>query len=121
MCPRAQIFRRDQHTAIDMPSFKGIMRYNKWQTDPLSLNSPCNAISARCDLGPVSSAWPFGGIDCKVTDSEMSPNLESHAVAGPTWDSQPVFAWNEQWIGIPHYGQAQVFGFKFESMKPVLP
>jgi hypothetical protein len=121
MCPRAQIFRRDQDKAIDISTFKKLMRYNEWQTDPLSLGDACNSISARCDLNSGSDAFPFGGIDCKYTDTTLSPNLESHAVAGPTWQTQPVFAWNDEWTGIPHYGQDIVFGFDFVEMKPLLP
>lgn len=44
-----------------------MMRYNEWQTDPLSLGDACNSVSARCDLNPpAKNPFTFGGIDCKV-------------------------------------------------------
>jgi hypothetical protein len=98
---------------------KRMMRYNKWQTDPLSLGDACNSISARCDLDPPSlTPYPFGAIDCKVTDAKMSPHMKSNAVSSPTWDSQPIFAWTQEWQGIPHYGQPEIWDFEFVEMKP---
>jgi len=95
------------------------MRYNKWQTDPLSLGNSCNSISSRCDLNPPNMyPSPFGGIDCKVANSEMVSNLQTLAVCGPTWQSQPVFAWTEEWSSSPHYGQVDVFDFDFVMMQP---
>ena len=79
----------------DLPSMQSMLRSNKWQTDPLSLGNACFAISARCDLNPPNlryKAW--GGIDCKITDNNMAVAMASTAVNGPTWDNQPVFAWN---------------------------
>lgn len=57
-------------------------------------------------------------------------DLKSLAVSGPTWQSQPVFAWTEgissvsrsltqlEWAGIPHYGQVDEFNFDFVEMQP---
>ena len=121
----------------DLTTLKKIMRYNKWQTDPLSLGDACNSISARCDLnGPNGELGAFGAIDCKLSDSSMVSNMKSEAVAGPTWDSQPVFAWTEgeknefsgnflsflylEWQSLPHYGMTEVYAFKFTPMKPYL-
>jgi len=125
-CPRANIFRRDQGNVVDMPSFQHMMRYNQYQTDPLSMHDACNGISSRCDLntpfvgkgGGVHPYAPFGALDCKVTDDSMVPTRQSLAVSGPTWDSQPPFAWTGQWPTTPHYGHANVFAFNFESMTP---
>jgi hypothetical protein len=118
-CPRAQIFARDHSKVVDLESMKKMMRYNKWQTDPLSLGDACNSISARCDLNPPNlNPYPFGAIDCKITDVKMSNSLESKAVSSPTWDSQPIFAWTEEWNGIPRYGQPTIWDFTFETMKP---
>jgi len=124
MCARAQIFRRDQSSVKDMETMKRIMRYNEWQTDPLSLQDACRGISARCDLNPpwvqnsLNGYVAFGGIDCKVTDNKMVKRLESSAVSGPTWDSQPPFAWTHQWKDVPHHGQPDLFAFHFETMRP---
>jgi len=117
MCPRAQIFRRDEHTVTDMPSMKRIMRYNEWQTDPLSLGDSCNSISARCDLDPpANDPQAFGAIDAKVSDFHHVKKGITKAVNGPTWDSQPVFAWTEEWSDIYSGGMVKVFDFEFVDM-----
>jgi len=117
-CPRANIFRRDHAKAVNVTGFQRLMRYNDYQSDPLSLGDPCNAVSARCDLS-TQNPMPFGGIDCKVTTSEMAPLLQSWAVDGPTHDQQPVFSWNSEWDYCGHYGQPDSFDFEFEFMAPV--
>jgi len=123
-CARAQIFRRDEHTVSNLDSLKMLMRYNEWQTDPLALKDACRGISARCDLNPpwvvnsLNGYVAFGAIDCKVTDSTLVKKLESEAVSGPTWESQPPFAWTNEWKNVPHYGQPLLFAFQFENMSP---
>jgi len=100
------------------------MRYNEWQTDPLSLQDACKGISARCDLNPpwaqntMNSYSAFGGIDAKISDDKMVPQLETKAISGPTWDSQPPFAWTQQWNQYPHFGQPDVFAFDFVTLAP---
>jgi len=123
-CARAQIFRRDQKQVANLDDLKKIMRYNEWQTDPLSLKDACRGISARCDLNApwtqnsLNGYVAFGAIDCKVTNNHLVPNIQTEAISGPTWQSQPPFAWTEQWSHVPHYGQPKVFAFDFESMVP---
>jgi len=120
MCPRAQIFRRDQGNVHDMDGMKKIMRYNEWQTDPLSLGNACNSISSRCDLNPPElGPAAFGGIDAKLSDFKHVPYLLTKAVMGPTWDSQPVFAWTSEWDDVAHYGEVQVYDFEFVDMQPI--
>jgi len=121
-CARAQIFQRDAPKVETLEDMKRIMRYNQYQTDPLSLQDACRSISARCDLNTpwlnnsLNSYSPFGGIDSKITDASMVPNLDSIVVSGPTWDSQPPFAWTHQWDGQPHWGQPKVFAFDYIHM-----
>jgi hypothetical protein len=87
----------------------GLVRYNEWQTDPLSLSDACRGISARCDLNPPWAAntlnpySAFGAIDSKITSDALSGARATIAVSGPTWDSQPPFAWTKQWQWQPHY------------------
>jgi hypothetical protein len=116
-CPRANIFRRDQDKVTSFQSFQDLMRYNEYQTDPLSLGDPCNAISARCDLNTTSVA-PFGGFDCKATSAMLIKNMTTTALSGPTTLTQPPFAWVGPFADIPHYGQPTVFNFSFEIMQP---
>lgn len=66
----------------------------------------------------MNAYGPFGAIDCKITDQEMGRYLTSVAVSGPTWQSQPVFAWTEEWKYFPHFGQPEVFAFDFVKMSP---
>jgi len=121
-CPRAQIFHRDAPKVETMEDMKKIMRYNEYQTDPLSLHNACSSISARCDLNvpwtenSSHNYAAFGGIDSKITDHVLVSNMEAHVVAGPTWDSQPPFAWTRQWEGVPWYGESQVYAFDFVKM-----
>jgi len=126
MCARAQIFRRDESAVESMADMKRIMRYNKWQTDPLSLQDSCRGIAARCDLNPpwaqnvLNSYSAFGAIDAKITDNKLIKTMSTHAICGPTWDSQPPFAWTEQWSSVPHYGQPLIFAFDWHTMTPSL-
>ena len=45
---------------------EAFLRSNRWQTDPLSLRSPGNAICSRADLDPLKPT-ASGGIDTKVS------------------------------------------------------
>jgi len=103
---------------------KSMMRYNDYQNDAFSLKDACRGISARCDLNDpwnnnTLNPWsPFGGLDSKITDDTMMKSLSSVAVSGPTWDSQPPFAWTKQWTDYPSYGQPKVFAFDYVVMSP---
>jgi len=125
MCARAQIFRRDQSSVNTLQDMKRIMRYNQYQTDPLSLQDACRQIAARCDLNPpwannpLNSYSAFGAIDAKITDDRLSPSRTVLAVSGPTWDSQCPFAWTQQWSDVPHFGQPTIFNFDFVQMAPM--
>jgi len=125
-CSRSRIFRRDQSKVTDMDSMKHIMRYNEWQTDPLSLHDACKSISARCDLNPpwatatLNNYSAFGATDAKITDNIMITSLQTLAVNGPTWDSQPPFAWTREWSAVPHFGHPHVFAFNWETIQPLL-
>lgn len=46
-CPRANIFRRDQNTVVDLASMQHIMTENNYKSDPLSLGNPAYAISGQ--------------------------------------------------------------------------
>jgi len=127
-CARANIFRRDQNKVVDMSSMKDIMRYNEWQTDPLSLGDACRGIAARCDLNSptpcstaiktLNGASAFGAIDGKITSNELSTTLSADIISGPSWDSQPPFAWTRQWKNKTHLGLPSLFNFSWLNKKP---
>ena len=50
LAPRAEIFRRDVGTVVDMESFEYIMRYNDYLNDPYAMGNPWSAVCARGDL-----------------------------------------------------------------------
>jgi len=124
-CARAQIFRRDASKVQNLQDLKKIMRYNEYQTDPLSLQDACRSISARCDLNtpwttnPLNEYSTFGGIDSKVTDTTLVKDLKSWIVSGPAWDSQPPFAWTNQWKDVPRFGMPDVYAFQFILSEPI--
>jgi hypothetical protein len=125
-CSRANIFRRVQDSVVDLASYKHVMRYNQWQTDPFSLRDACASVSARCDLNVPWATHvqyqAYGGIDNKLTTNKWSASRRAEIVCGPTWDSQPPFAWTEQWSSTNlYYGMPTVFAFDYVEAKPSTP
>jgi len=118
MCPRCQIFRRDQGNVVDLPSFQAMMRYNDYKNDPVSKGNPGNSVCSRFDLlvdGPV----PFGCTDSKVTSMELITSLTSWAVSGPTTSHNlPPFQWTAEFNSSIHEGEPDVFDFDFVQMSP---
>jgi len=112
---RAQIFRRDQGTILGDEDLQRILRYNKFQTDPIAKGDPSNQLANRMDL----SANPkfrvgFGAIDAKYTSKAHNLKGQAVIVAGPTHDDQPVFAWSadpELAASTPHMGMPDRFDF----------
>ena len=125
--PRALIFARDESKVKDLDSMIGLMRYNHYQTDPLSRCEACNppysaenAISARNDLNPPNGTYPFpalshrshGGTDCKVTNHVMMMSLDFVAIGGPTFDPLPPFRWStSDFRNLSHVGQPDLWNF----------
>lgn len=93
-CPRAKLFAREQSKIANLRDFMSLMRLNRYQSDPLSLGSPANAIAARYDLEPVPGSaaagagnWtckPTGAVDAKVVDLQAFLDAATYAVNGPT-------------------------------------
>jgi len=118
MCPRAQIFRRDQGTVIDLDSFKAILRYNNYKKDPISNGDPGRTICSRFDLEDTNPS-PSGCYDTKVTNFEFQSNLISEAINGPTTSHDiPPFQWTSQFNSTKHFGQPNLFNFDFVIMNP---
>lgn len=118
LAPRAQIFRRDADTVVDLSSFKRILRSNDYLNDPYSKKSPFNAICSRGDLHPDTPILS-GCYDTKVTHTAMFWKLQSHVINGPTAQSLPPFRWDQlKGASSPHEGQPNEFNFIFEQMDP---
>ena len=126
--PRARIFARDQGNVKDVQSLLKLMRYNDFMNDPYSKcnctpNSASgeNAIAARSDLNPANGTYPIpqeahrlhGATDTKITSKKLFSMDMVVAVAGPTWDQQPVFKWSTSGGKRPLGHPDQ---FKFESV-----
>ncbi|KAI8474290.1 MAG: phospholipase B-like protein [Monoraphidium minutum] len=119
--PRANIFRRDQSGASDLASFKAIMRYNNWQSDPLSGGAPFASVCGRGDLAPEGAEFgPVlkGCYDSKVTSYAQALRLEAEVVNGPTAQGQPPFEWSGRWANVEHRGMPDRFDFNFEVQSP---
>ena len=43
--------------------------------------------------------------------------MMSHAVSGPTYESQPIFWWSNAWNSVPHKELPLVYNFDFVEMK----
>jgi len=116
LAPRAQIFRREQNTVVDLNTLKALMRYNN-PDDPYFGDSPMDAICSRGDLlNPPSLG---GCYDSKVTSSKLVPSMTSHAVNGPTTAfNLPPFSWEPRFASTSHFGQPVTFDFDFVVMAP---
>eukprot|EP01061_Rhynchopus_euleeides_P031823 TRINITY_DN526_c0_g1_i3.p2 TRINITY_DN526_c0_g1~~TRINITY_DN526_c0_g1_i3.p2 ORF type:complete len:536 (+),score=260.16 TRINITY_DN526_c0_g1_i3:43-1650(+) len=117
--PRALIFRRDADTVVDLDSYKAILRYNEYKSDPYAEGKPCNAVCCRGDLEGGSA---FGCYDTKVTHQGLFQEMTAHAVNGPTRGGKnnlPAFSWSqfpdEKPVGLP-----ETYDFDFIVTKPSL-
>ena len=125
-CSRSQMYTRDQGGIYTFEDMQKELRYNKYQTDPLSEGDPYNSISSRKDLRE-ESASTSGGIDSKITSytrmiaavsaakAGVSPTVGLvSAQSGPTHDDQTPFQWStSQWANLQHAGQPDLFNFDF--------
>jgi len=136
--PRAQVFRRDQGMVQTDADMQRIMRYNKFQIDPLAHGNSCNQLACRADLASIiegsegvggggASATKmlgkkaFGAIDAKYTSFAHVLAKRTIAISGPTHDDQPVFQWSQADPSVqevPHVGQPDRFDFDWVVMTP---
>lgn len=126
-CPRANIFRANQASIHDVAGGQMVMDLNDFQTNPLSLNSSCDAIACRGDLEPKElTRGGFGALDAKVSSVTTFLNHIQQgkqaplffARLGPTHQQQPVFCWSqlaEQDNEYSHLLQPECFDFDWTA------
>ena len=116
--PRAHLFRAYGHLALaGVEGAKTLIRWNKWQTDPVISADPDTllraapaakgALASRGDLNPRPPANPPPGqhtdpigpmnsvaTNALLVSSALMAAGETLAVGGPTHDDQPPFQWS---------------------------
>jgi hypothetical protein len=142
---RANLFREYAHLLGSLDGAKQLLRWNKFQTDPVVLSSPdpthlvspatYGALASRGDLNPSKSSStgsrfaPAGPLNSVATNAVLlsASLLNSSALlaqAGPTHDDQPVFSWSTapaKLAGLPHKGQPDRWDFKWVSLHASVP
>jgi hypothetical protein len=140
---RPLIFARDAGSIETLADVQRFIRYNKWQTDPLSECPNCNpkghpdlAIAARSDLIPVFGNWgnwskflsgpgAEGAIDGKIASKSMLVNgFVGSIVSGPTWDDQTPFQWSTTSPTVAqfnHIGQPDLQKFQWINSDLLFP
>uniref|UniRef100_A0A7S4VGZ1 Phospholipase B-like n=1 Tax=Alexandrium monilatum TaxID=311494 RepID=A0A7S4VGZ1_9DINO len=117
---RAQIFRRDQARIESDEDMQRVMRYNRFETDPVAHGDPCSQLACRSDLSPSPRARrAFGAIDAKYTSLAHVRAGRTVVVSGPTHDDQPAFDWRavpELAAATPHVGQPPRYDFGWLSV-----
>lgn len=103
---RAFLFREYGHLAQTLDGGKKLLRWNKFQSDPVTVNNPdsytasvpavLGALASRGDLNPGTAP---GVIDSVATNAvlvsmALIDNGGVVAVGGPTHDDQEVFKWS---------------------------
>jgi hypothetical protein len=117
--PRGEMYRHYSGNISSLEEMMHFMNSNDYKKDPYSQGSPCNAISARCDL-LQKGAWAFGGIDSKVTSLALSRRQEVMAISGPTHQTQPPFNFSPKWESVPHLGMPSLWNFNWTRMTPII-
>jgi hypothetical protein len=127
-CSRMQICKRDAQKVASYDQFKAFMRYNRWQTDPLSNGDPAQSILSRYDLRPddclhqgtmTMCPHAFGGTDSKTTNAARGRQLKFDAVGSPQYESQTPWQFGtERWKDVLYTGLPEVWKFPWYSFGP---
>ena len=120
LCPRAEIFRRDQGKVTDMDSFKALLRQNDYLHDPLSrYEGEPNPMFAICSRGDLNKPKPYLG-GCYDTKASSFNYLQySHIINGPTTNGGTLmpFRWTPELSRLaPHQGLPELMNFDFISV-----
>jgi hypothetical protein len=107
-----------------LEDMRGVLQFNDWKHDPLSLGKPGHAVSPRFDLPHpgcregCSDLRFNGGIDSKIVDRAGVLALSAWAVSGPTRShAQPPFRFP---VDFParRDGTPDVYDFPWVHMVP---
>lgn len=131
---RHNIFNRDAPGVSNLASMQRLMRYNAFQTDPLSTqgckpgySTPFCAIASRGDLGDKDGSHfviPLGFGDNVALDAKLASAVSVAggssawwAQASPTHDTQPAFSWAPTApFNVLHGSQPVTFDFGWTQM-----
>lgn len=140
---RPEMFLRNNSDVVDLQSVQRIMRYNNWQSDPLSAIPNCSycspstnpmlAIASRGDLVGSDFILPtnpeyasffegsaFGAVDAKITSSAMLSNaMQGSVICGPTTDQQKPFRWSSYLPGGAPPGSPDLYNFSWTEFSHV--
>jgi hypothetical protein len=142
---RPMIFARDAPKIESLEDVKRFIRYNQFQTDPLSQCPGCNpkgnptlVIANRADLVPTNGTWgnwsqfvggPYaaGAIDAKIASKLLLESFQGVIISGPTYDDQVPFQWSTSPVkGLPlsqtsHMGQPDLQKFPWVYTGDLFP
>ncbi|KAK5581145.1 hypothetical protein RB653_001174 [Dictyostelium firmibasis] len=117
-CPRAEIFRNFAGYVESLEDFQALLRYNDFENDPLSHDTPFYSIASRYDLLKKNPS-PFGATDTKVTSNSMIDQNIIVAISGPTTSNgQPIFEWDSNidfMKSTSHLGCPEQYNFPWVS------
>ena len=97
-----------------------LLRYNRWQTDPLANGSACDQLACRADLLVDETPAADGAVNAKFTSASRVARGEMRFIAGPTSDDQPVFQWSTAPASVraePHAGQPDRWDFPWQTLE----
>ena len=97
-----------------------LLRYNRWQTDPLANGSACDQLACRADLLVDETPAADGAVNAKFTSASRVARGEMRFIAGPTSDDQPVFQWSTAPASVraePHAGQPDRWDFPWQTLQ----
>mmetsp|Transcript_40765 Transcript_40765/g.80001 ORF Transcript_40765/g.80001 Transcript_40765/m.80001 type:complete len:142 (-) Transcript_40765:243-668(-) len=121
-CARSQIFKREAPKAASVTDVQRLIRYNEYQTDPVSQHDPALAVSSRYDLRPGPRGAAFGAVDAKVSSFQLLAQAPYAALAlsGPTTEGlsqTPPFSWADpRFANASKVGQPVTWNFSWATL-----
>jgi len=122
---RGKIFKYLEKKINNITDFKNALRYNGYNLnnedfpDDPSKNNAGFGISSRYDLDSMKHL--SGGVDCKISNSDMVSKISAAIISGPTTDNNPnlpMFEWSSAKIDVKHKGVPEKFNFGWYLASP---